>query len=172
MLMRVGFISINLLFFFNLSGINSLTTAAPDLACGTVICYQSQGICNNNTTCVCNTTYDTYPEDSTVMCNYKKKSQLLAFILELFVTFGAGHFYTLNLKMAIPKVLFWFLGYSLFIILRIINKKKDENNPTMLMISLWGCLTCTIMVIWQIVDIFMFALNGYQDGYGIDLQSW
>ena len=35
-------------------------------------------------------------EDNKEKCNYKRKRQLKAFLLELFVTYGSGHFYTEN----------------------------------------------------------------------------
>jgi hypothetical protein len=138
------------------------------------ICTVGQGTCIGDppATCLCDDPYDTYPENNQTMCNYTKKSQLIAFFLELIVTFGAGHFYTLNLKYAIPKVLFWFMGYFFFITLRVINKKKEENHPTTLLVALGGLISCCGMVIWQLVDIFMFALNKYSDGHGIDLKEW
>jgi hypothetical protein len=145
----------------------------PDLECGKKVCYRNYGTCfGNGTTCICNSTHETYPEDSVVMCNYTRKSQLIAFLLECFITFGAGHIYVMNLTQGIIKFLFWALGYSLFISLRVLSKKREENDATTLIISLGGCICCVGMVIWQLIDVIMFGLNSYQDGYGIDLNPW
>jgi hypothetical protein len=150
------------------------TTRAEELQCGNVRCSSSTAKCVGvpAVTCVCFTDWETYPEDSVEMCNYKKKDQWIAFVLELVVSFGAGHFYTSNLTYAIPKLLYWIAGYTCFIALRVISNKKEENDPLVLMISFAGCLTCVGMIIWQVVDCFMYGLNKYQDGNGIDLKEW
>ena len=91
--------------------------------CNTNKCVDGAGKCVDFATsnCTCIPEYDTYPISSTIKCNYQKKSQLTAFILELILSYGSGHFYINNINIAIPKFLFWYTGYYLFIIL---NKKK------------------------------------------------
>lgn len=145
-----------------------------NITCGYTICYHGNGVCIGNppSSCVCFDGYDTYPYNSEIMCSYTKKKQLIAFILELVITFGIGHLYTLNFTMGIPKMIFWIVGYVLLVSLRIVNKKRADNNPTTLMLGLAGCIICSGMVVWQIVDLLMFAFNKHLDGYGIELQSW
>ena len=162
-----------ILFLFSNMADLVLTQAQPaNIQCGKYICFGSQGTCFYNTTCICNAASDTFPEDSAVMCNYSRKSQIIAFLLETVVSFGAGHFYILNLSMAIPKLLCWIIGYSFFISIRLISSKREENDSTALLLSLGGCLTCFVMVSWYIADVIMFAFNKYGDGNGIYLQSW
>ena len=78
-----------------------------DVACGGNQCDTVIGSCvfnsslgvnftndYNNTSYFCNCTgrYITYPDNSNPKCNYQLYSQKIAFLLELFVSFGAGHF--------------------------------------------------------------------------------
>lgn len=160
------------LFLIDIS-LSQNATERSNIACGDYICYKSHGVCfGNGTTCICDEFYGTYPDDSSTMCNYAKKSQLLAFLLESIISFGAGHFYILNLSYAIPKFLIFAMGYTFFIALGILNKKREETDPTTLLISLAGCLSCVTMIIWQLVDMIMFGMNNYEDGNGIALYPW
>ena len=43
--------------------------------------------------CQCHPGYDTYPYDNEIKCNYSKKSQLKAFLLELLLCYGADSFF-------------------------------------------------------------------------------
>ena len=65
--------------------------------------------------CECFQDYSSYDievlkSDSKVLCCYKKKGMLTAFFLELFIGFGAGHFYLGNYIFACVK-----LGIQLFL---------------------------------------------------------
>ena len=42
-------------------------------------------------------------EDSTVYCCYEKKSQFFAFLIEIFLGFGFGHFYIGDIKYGLVK---------------------------------------------------------------------
>ena len=45
-----------------------------------------------------------------------------------------------------------------------------ENLSTnTLMISLFGCIFCGIILVWQLIDIILFAMNSYTDINGIDM---
>lgn len=143
------------------------------IVCGDYKCVEGRAECFEDTSFVCNDQYDTYPETSTEMCNYKKKSQLIAFLLETFLAFGVGHFYTMNLRKAIPKLLFWILGFYLLFSVRYYSKQKESTDKVSLLFSLFGFIVCIGMLIWQMSDIFSLALNyGYLDGNGIELNSW
>jgi hypothetical protein len=153
--------------------INSQLSTDEKLICGNTTCTASQANCSlDSTTCICNIGYETFPEQHSEMCNYEKKSQLIAFLLETFVSFGSGHFYINNLSKAISKFLVWILAYTLVISLRLLSFKRDENDTTLLFISLSSCIFCFIMVVWQIIDIILFGLNYYEDGNNIRLKPW
>jgi hypothetical protein len=59
--------------------------------------------------CECNLGYSSYDievlkQDHTILCCYEKKGQLTAFLLEMFIGFGAGHFYIGNIKFGLIKL--------------------------------------------------------------------
>ena len=122
--------------------------------------------------CECNSGYETYPEDNDVKCNYKKKSQLKAFLLELFLCYGAGHFYIHNYRLAVPKLIVFAFFYCLFIALRIITKAKEENKLANLIICISAGVTFIGMLTWQIIDLVNFGKNNYKDGNKIPLFEW
>ena len=146
-----------------------------DINCGNYTCASENGLCVKNGTdfiCVCSEMYDSFPINDTIKCNYKRKKQSVAFFLETFLSYGAGHFYAENYQFAVPKLFFWLICYCLFIFLRVVTKSNEENNTTALIISLLACLFLTGMLAWQIADIIMYGTNFYQDGNGIALLSW
>jgi len=182
------YLTITILLTFLSKSINSV-----ELTCNTYKCDSTHAKCIGylNATCLCDNHYDTYPEDGVTMCNYTKKSQLQALLLELLLTFGAGHYYLERYVNAIFKTIFWLVGIFLFIALRIYNKDNNNDNDddldnknddedsgvenlssNTLMVALFGCIFCVGILVWQIIDIIMFSLNLYKDENGIDLLSW
>ena len=122
--------------------------------------------------CQCHKGYDTYPSDNSIKCNYSKKSQLKAFLLELLLCYGAGNFYIHNYKRAIPKLIVFVFFYCLFIALRIITKAKEENKKANLIISISAGVSLVGMVTWQIIDLVGFGRNQFEDGNNIGLNVW
>jgi hypothetical protein len=171
--MRKNFLTISLLIFiFNLFKINCENT---DIICGNYTCVYGNGLCIKNGTesiCICSEFYDSYPINQTLKCNYKRKKQYVAFLLETLVTYGAGHFYTGNYQLAVPKLFFWVISYCLFIFLRVVTKSNEESNTTALIISLLACLFLTGMLGWQLTDVIIYGMNLYMDGNGIGLLPW
>ena len=171
-------IAINLLCF--------ITSQVANITCGAYTCVSSNSTCfidnvnQANKTCICSDQYATFPHDSLLQCNYQRKSQLTAFLLEFFITFGAGHFYVEFYQFAIPKFCFWLIGLFLYIAYRIIsNKKKDEDeddddneDTTNLILALISCIFCYGMLVWQIADVILFGVNYYTDGNLINLHAW
>ena len=126
----------------------------------------------SNYFCNCHEGYDTHPFDNPIKCNYKKKSQLKAFLLELLLCYGAGHFYIHNYKRAVPKLIVFVFFYCLFIALRIITKAKEENKKANLIISISAGVSLVGMVTWQIIDLVGFGKNQFDDGNSIGLKVW
>ena len=140
--------------------------------CGAVKCVKKHGTCQMTTEssyCSCYERYTTYPKDSEIQCNYERKKQLNAFLLEFFLTYGAGHFYTDNYKLAVPKLVVFIFLYCLFIVLRIFTKSKEENKSANLAICISAAVAFAGMLAWQIFDLFWFGYNKYKDGNGVDL---
>lgn len=170
---NVKFILIIILVSLNYSMSLNLTRDLQEsiLTCGDYKCPSNGGKCTGqfSETCVCFPEYDSFPFDTYEMCNYKKKKQLFAFLLETFLMFGIGHFYLENYSHAIIKAIFFALGYFLFILLRTVSKRTEENNTYTLVIAFMGCLTCLGMIIWQIIDIVLLGLGKYTDGNDVQL---
>jgi hypothetical protein len=152
----------------------SQETIIPEINCGTTYCKEDRGICvgEPKTYCLCREEYDTFPIESKESCTYQRKQQLVAFLLEAFCGFGVGHFYTGNLYLAIPKLIVYLLGFSGILVLRIVNMKTEDNNPTTLMLALTSCVVCCFIIIWHVADAFLYALARYKDGNGVDLLKW
>lgn len=119
--------------------------------------------------CVCSEEYSSFPFDLFEMCQYQKKKQIVAFLLELLITFGAGHIYCENYTLGILKAVYFAMTCGLFVLVRVLSKKTEENNTFILIVALFGCLSCIGLVVWQLVDIILLGLNRYIDGNGIDL---
>lgn len=141
------------------------------IQCGKFQCPADSSKCSGkySETCSCSPHYASYPFDTNILCSYYKKIQLYAFLLELFLMFGIGHFYLGNYTHAILKAIFFLLGYFLFIILRTMSKKTEENNTFTLLTALFGCMICVGMLIWQIIDVILLGLGKYTDGNGVEL---
>ena len=122
--------------------------------------------------CKCNKGYITYPYDNEEKCNYKKKSQLKAFLLELILCYGAGHFYVHNYKRAISKLIVFAFFYCLFIALRIITKAKEENKKANLIICISAGVSLIGMIVWQIIDLVGFGKNQIEVRNNIELNNW
>ena len=158
------------LYLFNCDGtVNGKTLCESECEHGD--CIQ---ISNDDTKffCNCHEGYVTYPDDSQNKCNYRKKSQLKAFLLELILCYGAGHFYIHNYKRAIPKLVVFAFFYCLFIALRIVTKAKEENKKANLIISISAGISLLGMITWQIIDLIGFGKNQFDDGNNIGLNVW
>ena len=166
---------ISILFFINLCLFNCDGTVNEKLLCesdcvhGDCIQFPDD---NTKFFCNCDEGYVTYPEDNQKKCNYHKKSQLKAFLLELLLCYGAGHFYIHNYKRAIPKLIVFAFFYCLFIALRIVTKAKEENKKANLIISISAGVSLIGMVAWQIIDLVGFGKNQFDDGNNIGLKVW
>ena len=114
----------------------------------------------------------THPYDNQEYCTYKRKKQWLAFVLEAVVAFGAGHFYTENYERAIPKLIFWLIGWFLFITMRVISVKREKRDEVALIFAMLSCVMTIGMIVWYAVDVIMIGLNRYEDGNGINFKSW
>ena len=155
----------------NQTSFRNLQNQSTKLVCGANTCDSSNGKCTGNfgETCLCFNEYSSFPWDKPEMCNYKKKKQIYALLLELFLTFGIGHFYLGNLDIAIPKAIFFLMGYCFVVLLRTISKKTEENNTYTLLIALFGCINCVGMLIWHIIDVCLMGVGYYTDGNGVEL---
>jgi hypothetical protein len=140
--------------------------------CGPYQC-STNGFCLNNLTCLCGVSFTSFPENSIYQCCYKRRSQINAFLLEFFVSFGAGHMYTGRGDYAGSKItiLLLFIGLNIFIHSAILCYGKNGKvwkwmKYIIIVTSVVGFLT------WQILDLIMYGLNKYVDANGVTLKEW
>ena len=155
--------------------------------------YPEQYIrCNNETMtckdegrahhCSCNEGYitinDTY---NFTYCNYKQKKQLIAFLLEFCVGFGAGHFYRFEFVMASLKLVAFALGLVFICTFPKVAKAITDCDCDALavILSIFYYLYLCGLAVWYIWDLIYFGNNYYEDytyqdkiGKGIPLQPW
>ena len=140
------------------------------VACNKYTCPKNRGECNEDNECVCIKGYDSVDNLSLgdFYCNYKKKSKLIAFLLEFVLGFGAGHFYIGHINRATIKLIFTTLTCLLFCQSNSI-KKITEIKRVAIPLERF----CIIgWIIWQVVDGFLIGFGYYKDGNGIELRGW
>lgn len=110
-------------------------------------------------------------------CNYKKKYQINAFLLELFLGFGVGHLYTGRYAHGILKLIF--IPMSLFMIYfyalsvkRIDIGTANNKEIRIFIVTLTFFLIAIGIAFWIVFDAINFGLNKYKDGNDVDLVAW
>lgn len=107
-------------------------------------------------------------------CTYTQKKQIVGFCLEFFLSMGIGHFYAQRTLAGILKLLVCLL-YCIFQCIYTSEAKGQAfadlgTLGKLSMISTF--MLCCGFMIWQLVDIIMFATNSYKDGQGVPLMGW
>lgn len=144
-------------------------------------CISNQDSCSGHgtctedkTNCVCDYGFAT-SKDSLVKCDYVSKKQLTAFLLELFVGFGAGHFYTERYLFASLKLVAFLFGIYIICLFPLSAKCISEKCESDFLVIITSCFyyICALgLAFWFIYDLVMFGLNKYNDGHGNALVSW
>ena len=148
-------------------------------------CDMSHMKCDEETTvnCYCNDD-DLYPNFDNKSENYKycevsQKKQLTAFLLELFVGFGAGHFYRHHYLMASLKLVAFFIGIYLICLFPLTAKCVTDccdSDCLVIVISIFFYLYALGLAFWYIWDLVYFGKNKYpdcsHDKGDIDLKPW
>ena len=141
-----------------------------DLDHGECIQYDDSGKKKN--ICKCHEGYDTNSKISEVHCNYKQKSQIKAFLLELIFCFGAGHFYLYNYKIAISKLVMFIILALCFKFFKINTKSKELNKLEIKIIFIIVGIFYIVVFFLHIIDLAFLGKNKYKDGNGIPLSKW
>ena len=140
------------------------------VVCNKDTCPKSRGVCNENNECVCIKGYDTIDDLSRgdFYCNYRKKSKLIAFLLEFVLGFGSGHFYLGKTILATIKMVYTSLTCLMFCqfhsIKKITELKRFAIPLERVLLVGWA--------IWQILDGILIAFGFYKDGNGYELRGW
>ena len=149
----------------------------PRCAIENMNCENSTGLKN----CTCKEGY--FPnfqnETSHKYCEIEQKKQLTAFLLELFVGFGAGHFYRHNYLMASLKLVAFFIGIYLICLFPLTAKcvtDACDNDCVVIFVSILFYLYALGLAFWYIWDLVYFGKNKYPDcrfdDVEIDLKGW
>lgn len=112
---------------------------------------------------------------NTTACSYERKKQLTAFLLELFVGFGAGHFYIANYLEASLKLVSFLFGIYIICLFPLTAKcvaNCYECDCLVVFISLFWFLISAGLAFWFIFDLVWFGKNKYPDKYGYCLSEW
>ena len=138
--------------------------------CNKYTCPKNRGICNEKNECICLKGYDTVDDlkRGDFYCNYRRKSKLIAFLLEFILGFGAGHFYIGNINLATFKMIYTSFTCLLFCQYNSIKKITEIKNIAIpverILIFGW--------VAWQIIDALLIIFGIYKDGNGYELRGW
>jgi TM2 domain-containing membrane protein YozV len=146
-----------------------------NIKCNNQNCNVPFAVCTDTTTCSCLSAYANFvPADNPntgLYCNYLRYKQLVAFLLEFFLSFGIGHFYCGRIVFGVIKLLCTLVPFMLGIVMFCSSISK-ESDCCGLALSIFTCLFLCAIAIWQIVDLIMFGLNSYADGNGVPLKPW
>src|SRR5438477_10846083 len=99
---RAGLLQIEALPGRRLSSISDSWSPSAINCTNAIYDCSNHGICTRaGDGCVCDDGYATHLPTTNVGCNYKRKKQLAAFLLQFFLgEFGAGHWYSGNMDLA------------------------------------------------------------------------
>ena len=148
--------------------------------CGEGACAINNADCLTNETsgltyCSCRDGFITFPNDDSYECCYEQKSSTTAIFLEMFISFGFGHFYVGNVFIGMIKALVYsILTISCGLILwRIFRSTGNQGKSLIFKFTCTICLLlCSCAYIgWQIIDSILFSIGGYVDKNGAPLSG-
>ena len=131
--------------------------------------------------CSCKDGYITYPKNNNYYCNLEQKKQSIAFVLELCVGFGAGHFYRSAYTMGALKLVAFVFGIVFICTFPITAKCVSDCDCECIAIilSIIYYLYLCGLAVWYIWDLVYFGKNEYGDytyqtelGEEIKLKPW
>jgi hypothetical protein len=138
------------------------------------------GVCTaDGTNCICNTGFTTcysFIDDSmaTVLrCNYRQKSAVTAFLLELFFgEFGAGYFYLGEKTMGTGQVILTlFGGFLLCALVMCVGYTSSSVTNGFTCIVFIGCVWAMPVLAWWIAGCVTIGQGKVLDGNGCVVPS-
>ena len=125
--------------------------------------------CTNDTRveCNCKEGFTTIKGDNNnKYCSIERKKQLTAFLLELFVGFGAGHFYRHHYLMASLKLVAFVIGIYIICLFPLTAKCVTDccdSDCLVVFISILFYIYAAGLATWYIFDLVYFGKNNYRD---------
>ncbi len=143
-------------------------------------CLPIYAICIGASKCHCTQGNANVPGKNPInyVCSYQQKKQVVAFLLEFFFGFGAGHFYVGRwwlglIKLLIVVIIPIILCCALCCYIHKEEGHQSENSlPSFLVTILIPILLGIILFIWTMVDAILFGINYYKDINGVPLKRW
>ena len=130
-------------------------------------CFLPFAVCLNSNTCLCMPDYaNVYIKGESVtqiFCSYKKKKIIVAGLLELFLPFGLGHFYSGHNIIGSVKFFFSLLVFMFGYLI------CCKHIPPSIYVILIYVIFCCAIPIWNRVDLFLFFSGTLHDGFGIPM---
>ena len=137
-------------------------------------CERKNANCNDDfSICTCYKGYTNVTNGK--MCGYEQKRQLTAFLLELFVGFGAGHFYRGHYLFASLKLAAFIFGIYIICLFPLTAKWVSDCcdcDCLVILVSIFFYLCACGLAFWFIFDLVQFGKNKYPDKNDVDLLSW
>ena len=115
--------------------------------------------------CKCKDEYASLKSDKK-KCSTVRKKQLTAFLLELFVGFGAGHFYRHQYLMASLKLVAFVFGIYVICLFPLTAKCVTDccdSDCLVVMVSILFYLYAAGLATWYILDLVYFGKNKWKD---------
>ena len=115
--------------------------------------------------CKCKDEYASIKSE-TKKCTIQRKKQLTAFLLELFVGFGAGHFYRHHYLMASLKLVAFIFGIYVICLFPLTAKCVTDccdSDCLVVMVSILFYLYAAGLATWYILDLVYFGKNKWKD---------
>jgi len=148
--------------------------------------------------CVCVDGYTNLSSNDEVKCCYEQYSQFIAFLLEVLVGFGLGHFYIGNYQFGYLKLISYLIFCCSSYTIACCFCNKDENyslegpedeeitkfyenhgikieyqySLKLKIFNLFMIFSACIVLIWHLVDGLLFGLNYFNDSNRIQLKGW
>ena len=115
--------------------------------------------------CSCKEGYITFSKKNEKYCNLEQKKQSIAFVLELCVGFGAGHFYRCAYTMGALKLIAFVFGIVFIFTFPITAKCVSDCDCEFIAIilSIIYYLYLCGLAVWYIWDLVYFGKNEYTD---------
>ena len=160
---------------------------ASNINCNAYNCQYPNACTPDNKTCKCSfesAEYELYhPNTDTKTpsqgsqnieyCKYKRKKQIVYFLLEFFLNIGAGHLYAGNYLIGGVKLGLVFLPCFILCVLLCIGVVATDNIKEIAGVgACLGILVACSVSIWWLVDAILIGIRKYKDGNGVPLQSW